>query len=331
MMSKVTFGAYYNTNSIIHKMDARVKMIAALLFMIVIFLIPMEYSYIFIGLAVLLFVITILAKVPIIKFFNSLKQVSFLLMFSFVFQLIFNKQGGVVAELPLNFSVGTIAVIVLGYVVYSLIIYRKKFMLKWFANILLIAMAIYILKYPLIDKAIIDYRLPLYKGGLYTGLFILIRVFLLIVSSSLLTLTTKPTELNFAIEFLLKPLEFLKIKTSIFAMMMSIALRFIPTLFLETEKILKAQASRGADFAESSIKNKIRQVVSLLVPMFVISFKRAEDLSAAMEVRGYIPGAKRTSINEYKLKAFDIISLVAVTLLTSLIIAFRIFLKVRGA
>lgn len=329
-MNKVTFGAYYNTNSLIHRMDARVKIIIALLFMIMIFIVPMAYSYIFIGMGILLLVITILARVPIIRFFNSLKQVSFLLIFSFVFQLIFSKQGKVVAEVPFNFSIGTIAILTFICCIYYLVIYKKRFMLKWVLNIILIALIIYMLRYPLIDNALINYRLPLYKGGLYTGLFILVRVFLLIVSSSLLTLTTKPTELNYAIEYLLKPLEKLKIKTSIFAMMMSIALRFIPTLFLETEKILKAQASRGADFTESGIKDKMRQIISLLVPMFVISFKRAEDLANAMEVRGYIPGARRTSINEYRLSTFDVVSLICFLVIFISLVVFRIVLKVRG-
>ena len=127
----------------------------------------------------------------------------------------------------------------------------------------------------------------IYESGIVHGSFLVLRVFVIILASTTLTLTTKPTDLTNAIEWILKPLEKIKIKTSIFAMMISIALRFIPTLFNETNKILKAQASRGVDFNEGKFREQIKQIVSLLVPMFVISIKRAEDLADAMEARGY--------------------------------------------
>ena len=87
--------------------------------------------------------------------------------------------------------------------------------------------------------------------------------------------------------------------------MISIALRFIPTLINEASKILKAQASRGVDFVEGRLKDKINQIIALLIPMFVIAYKRAEDLAYAMEARGYIPGEKRTKISELKYKVSD--------------------------
>ena len=128
------------------------------------------------------------------------------------------------------------------------------------------------------------------------------------------------TDLTNAIEWYLKPLEYLKIKTSIFAMMISIALRFIPTLFNETNKILKAQASRGVDFNEGKFMEQVKQIVSLLIPMFVISIKRAEDLADAMEARGYIPGEKRTKLVKMKFKAFDYITISFVLSLLILLI-----------
>ena len=160
-----------------------------------------------------------------------------------------------------------------------------------------------------------------YDSGLITGSFLVLRVFVIIIASTTLTLTTKPTDLTNAIEWYLKPLEALKIKTSIFAMMISIALRFIPTLFNETNKILKAQASRGVDFKEGSLFEQIKQIISLLVPMFVISFKRAVDLADAMESRGYIPGAKRTRVTKLSFHFRDLVSFVLVAgLLTTLIV-----------
>src|SRR5690606_12025828 len=102
----------------------------------------------------------------------------------------------------------------------------------------------------------------------------------------LLTLTTKPTDLNNGLESVLSPLEKIGLKTSILAMMISIALRFIPTLINEADRILKAQASRGVDFKEGNIGQKVVQIISLLIPMFIVSFKRAEELANAMEARG---------------------------------------------
>ena len=109
-------------------------------------------------------------------------------------------------------------------------------------------------------------------------------------------------------------------------MMISIALRFIPTLFLEMDKILKAQASRGSDFNEGSFRQKIRQIISILVPMFIISFKRADDLASAMEARGYIPGEKRTKLNILKMHALDYILLLGFILIFVGLILFRIFI-----
>ncbi len=123
--------------------------------------------------------------------------------------------------------------------------------------------------------------------------YIVLRIITLLFLSSLLTFSTKPIELNNGLDYLLKPLQKLKVKTSIFTMMVSIALRFIPTLILETEKVLKAQASRGADFKEGKLSARVMQIVSLIVPMFVIAYKRAYDLADAMEARGYIPEGKK--------------------------------------
>ena len=107
-------------------------------------------------------------------------------------------------------------------------------------------------------------------------------------------------------------------------MMISIALRFIPTLINETTKILRAQASRGVDFNEGKIKDKIFQIVSLLVPMFAISYNKAEDLANAMEVRGYIPGEVRTRINVLKYRLADVLTFVFMIIFFGLVILFKI-------
>jgi energy-coupling factor transport system permease protein len=154
--------------------------------------------------------------------------------------------------------------------------------------------------------------------------FIFIRITNVIIMTSLLTFTTMTTDLNYAIESLLKPLKWIKVPVDVIAMMLSLTLRYIPTLLEETEKIMKAQASRGVDFKESKFKDKVVQIISLLIPVFVISFKRAEDLGNAMEVRGYVIGAKRTKIDQYHIGFKDIMSLITVILFLGAIITVRI-------
>lgn len=154
--------------------------------------------------------------------------------------------------------------------------------------------------------------------------YIVLRIITLLLLSSLLTFSTKPTELNLALDYLLKPLQKLKINTSTFTMMVSIALRFIPTLILETDKVLKAQASRGADFKEGKLMKKIMQIVSLIVPMFIIAYKRAYDLADAMEARGYIPDGKRSSIYILKYRLSDYLVYFGVLLIMALVILVRV-------
>ena len=147
--------------------------------------------------------------------------------------------------------------------------------------------------------------IEIYDEGLNLGFFMSIRLIIVVLISTLLTLTTKPSDLTLALESLFKPLKKVGFPVSELALMISIALRFIPTLFEETQKILKAQASRGVDISEGKFKDKVMQLISLLVPLFILSFKRADELANAMEVRGYVPGRARSSINRLCWKASD--------------------------
>lgn len=137
-----------------------------------------------------------------------------------------------------------------------------------------------------------------HQGGIMKGLVISLRFLLLIMLTSLLTLTTTAIEITDAIEYLLKPLKKFKFPVHELALMMSISLRFIPTLMQETDKISKAQASRGVDFKTGTVKSRIKAIVPLLVPLFVSAFKRAEELAMAMEARGYQGGDGRTRLRE---------------------------------
>ena len=132
------------------------------------------------------------------------------------------------------------------------------------------------------------------QAGLMNGIFIFCRFVLIIFMSTLLTLTTAPLALSDAIEYLLRPLKVVKFPAHEVSLMLSIALRFVPTLMDETEKIMNAQRARGIDFGEGNLAQKMKAIVPLLIPLFVSSFNRAEDLAIAMEARGYQGGDGRT-------------------------------------
>lgn len=132
--------------------------------------------------------------------------------------------------------------------------------------------------------------------GLLNGVFIFCRFVLIIFMSTLLTLTTAPLALTDAIEFLLRPLNVVKFPVHEIALMLSIALRFVPTLMDETEKIMNAQRARGVDFGEGNVFQQMKSIVPLLVPLFVSSFNRAEELATAMEARGYQGGKVEPNI-----------------------------------
>lgn len=149
-----------------------------------------------------------------------------------------------------------------------------------------------------------------HQGGIIMGLVISLRFMLLIFMTSLLTLTTTPIEITDAIESLLKPFKKLKFPVHELALMMSISLRFIPTLMEETDKISKAQASRGVDFRTGKVKDRIKAIIPLLVPLFVSAFKRAEELAMAMEARGYQGGEGRSKLRELKYRRLDILAFI---------------------
>ena len=149
--------------------------------------------------------------------------------------------------------------------------------------------------------------------GVKNAVFMLLRVVSLIVGSSVLTYTTSPIELTNAIEKLLSPLKVFKFPVHELAMMMTIALRFIPTLIEETDKIISAQKARGADFENGSLKERAGAIVPVLVPLFISSFRRAEELALAMECRCYRGGEGRTRMKQLKIRPADIAAL-AVTL-----------------
>lgn len=163
--------------------------------------------------------------------------------------------------------------------------------------------------------------LTITKEGLYNALFMGTRLVLLIIGSSLLTLATKPINLTDGIEKLLNPWQKVGLPAHELAMMMTIALRFIPTLLEETDKIMKAQMARGADFESGNIMNRAKSLIPLLVPLFISAFRIAQDLAMAMEARCYRGGSCRTRMNGMKLKKKDGVAVSLMLLYLGIVIA----------
>ncbi|MFR7590035.1 MAG: energy-coupling factor transporter transmembrane component T family protein [Longibaculum sp.] len=168
--------------------------------------------------------------------------------------------------------------------------------------------------------------LKIYDQALSQTAYIFIRLVLIIIMTTILTATTKPLDLTLGIEHLLSPFKKIGFPTHEVAMMISIALRFIPTLLEETQRIMKAQASRGVEFSEGSLKEKILSIVSLIIPLFISAFQRAEDLANAMESRNYNPEAKRTRYKQLHWKLADTITFIMVLAMCSTMVVMSIVL-----
>ena len=250
MFKDVTLGQYYQGDSLIHRMDPRVKLVGTVVYMVSLFLFSNYYCYALS--AIFLLVVIILTKIPIIYMLRGLKAVLFLMVFTVVCNLFFTP----------------------GEPIF------KFWILK------------------------------LTMEGIQSAIYLMIRLTLLIVSASIMTLTTTPNQLTDGIEKLFKPLAIIKLPVHEIAMMMSIALSFIPILIEETDKIMKAQMARGADFENKNIIKRIKSYVPVLVPLFISAFRRAGDLAMAMEARCYRGGEGRTKMKPLKYGRRDYIAYV---------------------
>lgn len=266
MIRDITLGQYYPGESLIHKLDSRIKIIATILFIIELFIVE---DFIGFGIcAIALGLVVAISKVPLGFIMRGMKPILFILLFTF-FLNIFMVDGEVLVRL-------------------------------WFLKVT--------------------------KEGLFVAIFMAIRLILLIISSSLLTFTTKPISLTDGMEGLLKPLKLIKVPTHEIAMMMSIALRFIPTLIEETDKIMKAQQARGADFESGNIMQRAKALIPILVPLFISAFQIAQDLAMAMESRCYRGGVGRTRMHQMKFEGKDYGTLILIIAFLGVIILERIYL-----
>ncbi len=236
MLREITIGQYYPVESVIHRLDPRVKILGTIGYLISLFVIKGYLGFIFA--ALFLGVVTKLSGVPVSYMVRGLRAIVVLVAITAVFNLFF----------------------VPGETLFTVFGIRAT------------------------------------REGLVMAVLMTVRMVLLILGTSLMTFTTTPGNLTDGLERLMRPLEHIKVPVADIAMMMSIALRFIPILQEETVKIMKAQTARGADFDSGGLIKKVKGLVPLLVPLFVSAFRRADDLALAMEARCYSGAVRRTKM-----------------------------------
>lgn len=255
MINDIIIGQYIKSDSFIHKLDPRTKIILSIVYIVGIFFVDNLFEYAFYFL--IIFFITSCAKIKLYYVLRAIKTISLFIVFTSFFNMFFIREGNII------FQVGFLKIY---------------------------------------DKAVI------------TSIFISLRVIFLILGSTILTLTTSPSELTDGFEYLMNPLKKLKVPVSEVSLMISISLRFIPTLLDEADKIIKAQKSRGVDFEEGNLINRIKNIIPILVPLFINSFRRADDLAIAMESRCYMGTGNRFKFKILKFIYKDYISMVIFTL-----------------
>ncbi len=305
-MKNVTIGQYIPGDSYLYRLDPRTKIIALMILMISTFILQdiTHILYLLGG----VFLILISGRISIIRIFKGLRPIMFLLMFTFFFQIIFVRTGDVLNEVNLNITLYNILIVIGLYIFYRMTKSYVPFKLLYF--LAFIAGSGYLMSTLALGVELTSpWNFVLYEDGIKAASFVMVRLIIIVTLSTILTLTTKPTDLTLGLERLLKPLSLIKVSAEEIALIISLALRYIPTLLDEANKIMLAQASRGVDFNEGKLKDKVTQIISLLVPMFIISFNRSDDLANAMEARNFIPGKMRTRLHVLKWKLADTLTI----------------------
>ncbi len=197
-----------------------------------------------------------------------------------------------------------------------------KFVIKGLKPIMVFVVITAVFNLFLTDGEILWKRgfLKITKEGVRLAAFMVLRLFFLVFGTSLITLTTSPIALTDGLEYLLSPFKKIGVPAHELAMMMTIALRFVPTLLEETDKIIKAQTARGADFDSGNILKRAKAMIPILIPLFISAFRSADDLAVAMECRCYSGGENRTRMRTLKMGAIDIIGWVAIVILVLIIV-----------
>lgn len=260
-MADITIGQYYPENSIIHKLDPRIKLFGTMVYIVSLFIANNVLGYVLETIA--LVAVIKMSKVPPKKILKGLKGIIFILIFGAIFNLFFTKDG----------------------------------------------------------KTVVDFWvIEITTGGIVKTVYIMLRLIYLVLGTSIMTLTTKPADLADGLEKSFGFLKKVRFPVHEMAMMMSLALRFIPILMEETDKIMKAQKARGADFESGNFIQRIKNYLPLLIPLFVSAMSRALELATAMEARCY-NGGNRTKMKPLKYGKNDIISYFVFAVFFLLIIA----------
>ena len=269
MLKDITFGQYYDSKSVIHKLDPRVKMVLMILFIVFIFVSGNFISLLFSSACVL--AVILISKVPFKMYLKNMKAILPVLIFTAIINIFYGEGGKV-----------------------------------------------------LVDFWIIEIN----TSGISKAVFMALRILLLIFISSSLTYSTTPNDLTDAIESLLSPLKFIGLKSAVhtLAMMMTIALRFIPTLIEEAEKIMNAQKARGADLESGNLVQKVKALIPILIPLLISSVRRAYDLAEAMECRCYNGGEGKTRMKQMKMSLTDLFVITFSAMFGAGVILLNIFL-----
>ena len=268
MIRDITLGQYYVSNSFVHKLDARAKI---LLLAFIIVLIFIAQNFFGLLLVTVLTVATMLfSKIPIKMYLKNIKIIIPIVIFTAILNVFYAKTGVLLLEF---------------------------------------------------------WNIKIYSDGVYRAIFMAVRVLLLILASSVLTYTTTPNDLTDAIERLLKPLKYIGLGNAVhtMSMMMTSALRFIPTLIEETDKIMSAQKARGADLESGGIIKKVKALLPILIPLLISAVRRAYELAEAMECRCYNGGKGRTRMKELHLGVRDYFTFVIFSLVLAAVILLNIF------
>ena len=267
-MKNITLGQYYAVNSLIHRLDPRVKIVLAIMYIVIVFLCTNILSMALLLISAL--VLVFLSNIPIKIVIKSVKPILFIIAFTAIINVFWSTGEGE----------------------------------------------------PLLDLGFTQ----VYTEGIVNALFLIVRIFVLIIGSSiLLTYTTTPIALTDGIERLLSPLKKIGVPVHDFAMIMTIALRFIPTLMEEADKIMSAQKARGADFTNGSLIQRAKALIPILIPLFSSSIRHALDLATAMECRCYKGGEGRTRMKILKCGSLDVFAILIVMGFGALIVFANIF------
>lgn len=314
MNNMVSFGSFYPASSWIHRLDPRTKIIATFVIMLSLFFVS-NLTVLLIALLLSLVLIA-MSRVPFLRALSSLKGMAALLLVSGLFQVLMNHQGTVIVTASFDVTVLSIVLVIL---VWGLYFWSGRHVKVFRISLMFVALALSVLilmKLPIAHLFGEDWQfdVPIYDASLYNAGVIFTRVATIVFVSTLLTFTTKTTDLNTGLSAVLSPLKKIHVPVDIFAMMIAIALRYIPTIMNEAQRILKSQASRGADLSEGSLMTRLKQTTGLLIPLFVIAFNRGAELADAMAARGYDPDKPRTTLRELAFKAPDVIVLVLVNI-----------------